>query len=337
MNDHICAPTSAAGASLAATVMTAAVLLLCAGSAQAQGSSVSLYGLVDMSVGSTKVPGGQAIKNADSGKMTTSYFGVKGTEDLGGGLAAIFTLDSFLRADTGEAGRFGGDGFWARNAWVGLSGGFGSVTIGRNTTTLFVQTLVFNAFGDSFGYSPSIRHYFTSGTTTGDTGWSNSVRYNTPRLGGFSGSAVVAAGEGNGGRNASLSGQYFAGPLGLGLAWQSASAGATVDNTKTWQLAGSYNLGVAKLFGQYGNVDNEATGRDYDIWGLGASVPVGAGSALVQYGKIKPSSGASRTTLSLGYDHYISKRTDLYAVFMNDKISGLSGGTSYSAGIRHRF
>ena len=318
----------------AVTAMTAAVVA--SGAVHAQ-SSVNLYGLVDMSVGSFQAPGADAVKGVESGKMTTSYYGLKGTEDLGGGLKASFAMEAFMRSDTGAQGRFNGDAYWARSAWVGLSGGYGSVNLGRNTTSLFVNTLIFNAFGDSFGFSPSIRHYFTSGTVTGDTGWSDSVKYTSPRFGGATFTAHVAAGEADGGKNGGVSALYFGGPLAMGFAWQSVSKGATLANTKTWQLGASYNLTVAKFFGQYGSVDNDATGNSYDITGLGVSAPVGAGSVLAQWGRISPDMGSSRTTFSLGYDYFLSKRTDLYAVYMSDKISGLSSGTNYGVGIRHRF
>ena len=109
----------------------AAALLALAATAQAQTSKVSLYGLIDASAGSSKAPGGAAIKSADSGKMSTSYFGLSGTEDLGGGLSAFFTIDSFMRADVGNSGRFNGDNFWARNAYVGLkSDAFGTIRAG---------------------------------------------------------------------------------------------------------------------------------------------------------------------------------------------------------------
>lgn len=301
-------------------------------------SSVSLYGLVDVSVGSTQAPGGASIKGADSGKMTTSYFGLKGSEDLSGGLKAQFAVESFMRADTGSAGRFDGDAFWARSAYVGLSGSAGTVALGRNTTSLFVQTLLFNAFGDSFGYSPSIRHYFTSGTTTGDTGWSDSIKYTSPRLGGVTFTGHVAAGEGGGGRNLGASALYFSGALGLAAAWQKVEKGATVADTTAWQLAGSYTVASVKLFAQFGQVDNDTTGNGYSITGLGVALSTSpSGKLLGQISQISPDTGASRRTLSLGYDHFVSKRTDLYAALMNDSIKGLSTGTSYSVGMRHRF
>ena len=318
-------------------VACAAWLAAAAGAAHAQ-SNVQMYGLIDLSAGQSQAPGGVATKGIDSGKMTTNYIGFKGSEDLGGGLSANFALEHFMRYDTGSAGRFDADAFWARNANVGLSGNFGAVSLGRVTTSLFVQTLIFNPFGDSFGFSPSIRHYFTSGTTTGDTGWNDSVRYTSPRFGGATFSVHGAPGEGNGGRNAGASVLYFSGAMAGGLAWQKVEKGATVQDTTSWQLAGSYDFKTAKLFAQHGSVKNDSTGRSYDITGLGASMPVGGmGKLLAQWGQISPSTGAKRTTVSLGYDHDLSKRTDLYGVYMSDKISGLSTGSNYGVGIRHRF
>lgn len=327
--------------------LAAALLGLAAShAALAQSSQVTLYGLMDLSVGATKNVGAASIKGVESGKMSTSYFGMSGREDLGSGLSAFFTLDSFLRADVGSNGRFNGDNFWARNAFVGLqSQDLGLVRLGRNTTPLFVQTLLFNAFGDSFGYSPSIRHYFSAGATaggttaTGDTGWSDSVQYLSPKFGGFSFGAIVAAGEGSGGKNYGLNAGYGEGAFAASFNYQNVKKdGATpVADSKTWQAAASYDFKAVKLFGQYGKVENVTSGVDYKILGLGAAVPVGDGKLLAQYGRLDASRGADRKTFTFGYDHYLSKRTDVYAVAMSDKLDGLSGGTSYSLGIRHRF
>lgn len=301
-------------------------------------SNVSVHGLLDLSVGQFQAPGGASIKAVESGKMTTSHLGFKGSEDLGGGLSAVFVLEHFLRADTGAAGRFDGDAFWARNAYVGLQGHWGAVHAGRITTSLFVNTLLFNPFGDSFGFSPSVRHYFTSGTTTGDSAWGDSVRYTSPKFGGATFTAHLAAGEGNGGRNTGVSGLYFGGPLSLSAAWQKAEKGAALADTTTWQLGGAYDFKLAKVFAQYGQVDNDTTRNTYKITELSAAIPVTAvGKALLQWGQIDPKTGAKRTTLSVGYDHNLSKRTDLYGVYMSDKLSGLSTGNNYGVGIRHRF
>jgi predicted porin len=305
-------------------------------------TSVTLAGLLDISAGQSK-PVGNPNKtwNVDNGQMTTSWFGVSGSEDLGGGLSAVFTLQSFMRADTGASGRFGADTFWARNAFVGLaSSSLGRVTIGRNTTPFFVTTLSFNAFGDSFGYSPAIRHYFTSGTMTGDSGWSDSVLYTSPKLGGATLQLIMAAAEAAGsGRNTGANLRWGAGAFDSAFSWQDVKKdGATaVADTRTWQAAASYDFGVARLFGQLGNVDNRSTGNEYDITGVGASVPAGLGKVIAQWGRIKPEAGAKRTTFSAGYDYFLSRRTDVYLVAMSDEVDGQSSGRAFSLGVRHRF
>lgn len=326
-------------------LIAGAILGLVAVTAQAQ-SSVQLNGLVDMSVGSTKAPGGSSTTGVDSGKMTTSYYGFSGTEDLGGGLSAQFRLEAFLRADTGAAGRFTGDTFFARTSSVGLSHkSFGSVNLGRNTTQLFVSTLIFNAFGDSFGYSPSIRHYFTSGagSATGDTGWSDSIAYSSPVFSGFRFGAAVATKEGatatsNGG-NWSVGLSYFSKTLAASLVHQDVKKdGATpVNDTQTTQLGVSYDFGTAKAFFQYGEVENTTTNNKTDILGVGVRLPLGVGAFVAQYGTLDPSQALERKTLSLGYLHNLSRRTELYGVVMSDKLKGLSSGGGYSLGIRHRF
>ncbi len=317
--------------------LVAGACLAAAASASAQ-TSLSLYGLIDLSAGRFQNPGADATGGVVSGNMSTSYFGLKGSEDLGGGLVASFAMEGFMRNDTGASGRFNGDTFWSRSSWVGLSSkGLGSLNLGRNTTSLFVNTLLFNAFGDSFGFSPSIRHTFTSGTVTGDTGWNDSIKYTSPGFGGFSATAHGALGEANGGKNLGFSALYFGGPLSMGLAWQSVAKGSTTDNTKAWQLGGAYTLGDVKLFAQFGSGDNAATGNGWDITGLGTSVKFGLGSLLAQWGRLSPDAGAARTTFTLGYDYFLSRRTDVYAVYMNDKLEGLSAGNTVAVGIRHRF
>jgi predicted porin len=322
----------------AAWVATAVALALPA-AALAQ-SGVTLAGLLDLSVGETKAPGGIKVRGVDNGQMTTSWWGVNGTEDLGGGLSAVFTVQGFMRADTGVSGRFNADTFWARNALVGVaSKNLGRVSLGRHTTPFFVTTLSFNPFGDSFGYSPSIRHYFTSGTLTGDSGWSDSVMYTSPSWGGAVLTLIGAAGEGSNGRNHGVNLRFGTGAFDSAISWQDVKKdGATaVADTRSWQAALAYDFGVARLFGQVGNVASRSTGNEYDITGLGASVPLGGGKLLAQWGRIKPQTGARRTTFTAGYDYFLSRRTDLYLVAMNDKIDNLSSGRGASLGIRHRF
>jgi predicted porin len=325
--------------------LAAPVLGLAALGAHAQ-SNVSVYGLIDVSAGATKNPGGASVTGVDSGKLTTSNIGFGGSEDLGGGLSAQFKLEAFFRADTGETGRFNGDPMFARTASVGLSHKqWGTINLGRTTTQLFVATLSFNALGDSFGYSPSIRHYFGGGqgVTTGDTGWNDSIAYSSPVISGFRFGATVtskesAAGVGNGGNwSAGLS--YSGGPLAATVVYQSVKkdGAAAVQDTETTQVGASYDAGVARGFLQVGRVKNLTTGNRFDLTGLGVRVPVGKGAAVAQFGRLDPRVGAERNTLSVGYLYNFSRRTEGYVVVMNDKVDGLSSGGGYSVGIRHRF
>ncbi|KNZ34206.1 MAG: porin [Methylibium sp. NZG] len=340
----------------ALSVVTAAALSLGAGTAVQAQSSVSAYGLMDMSVGQYQATGSSTkLWRAQSGNMTTSFLGFKGTEDLGGGLKAVFSFEHFLRLDTGEPGRFNGDAFWARSAWVGLSGAFGTSKLGRNTTPLFVSTLIFNAIGDSFGYSPSIRQLFTPNTGAGmlpffgDTGWNSSLAYNSPNFNGLSLNLIGNLGEGSAtanGRNIGANVLYFRGPFAATVAAQQVKNGAFGvpagwASQDTVQLGLSYDLSVVKLFGQYTLAKTKATlNTDTAIYGLGAAVPVGAGKVLLQYGNATADRGATEVvnkTLTVGYDYFLSKSTDVYAVIVNDKATGLDAGNSVAAGLRVRF
>jgi len=284
---------------------------------------------------------------------------VKGGDDLGGGVRSKFAIEHFLRADTGQTGRYEGDAFWARDAYVGLSGAFGATVFGRNTTPLFVSTLLFNAFGDSFAFSPSIRLLFTPRLMPffGDTAWNNSVLYVSPDFDGFHYTFSANLGEnatGAAGKNYGVSLVYEKGPLAATAVWQRVKNGDGISPTSpftvappgfakqdTWQLDLSYDLSLVKLYGQFMHVSTRATDNTSSkIWSLGASVPVGAGHVLAQYGSATASVGGAEpnhNVLSLGYDYALSKTTDVYAVYMSDKMTGLSAGNSVAGGLRLRF
>lgn len=323
-------------------VAVAAVLATAAAvpAVQAQTSTVNVYGLIDMSVGSYQAPGGQRQTLAESGKMTTSFLGFGGSEDLGNGLSANFKLETFFRSDVGRSGRFDGDGEFTRTASVGLAHkSYGALNLGRNTTSLFVSTLMFNAVGDSFGFSPAIRQYFTSNTVTGDTGWNDSIAYSSPNLAGFRANLAYAFKEGQAatdGNNWSVGLGYGQGPLAVSYVVQEVKKGA-VNDTKTQQLGGSYDFGVAKVFAQYGEVENLTTGNEFNISGLGVRAPVGPGAVVAQWGRLDAKTGADRSSLTLGYLYNLSKRTEVYAMAMQEKEDGKRNGSSYAVGVRHRF
>jgi predicted porin len=367
------------------SIAAAALLAATAATAQAQ-SSVQLYGLVDIGVGEFEDNNNRSDGSffreewasrwkAEPGMMTTSFWGLQGKEDLGNGVAAEFKLEAFFRGDGGEQGRFQFDTTFGRSAYVGLtSKDLGSVRMGRNTTPLFISTLIFNPFGDSFVWSPSIRQYFNGsagGQLRGDSGWNNSVNFLSPNYGGFSINALVSAGEGAAvgattgtGKNFSISGLYFGGPFAATAVWQSVEqTNMGGDTQDSWQIGGSWDLGVAKLFGQFGQIDDsDVSGVKDDLWAIGASVPLAGGKILGAYGetKFKSAGTGKRTTGTLGYNYALSKRTDITAAAMYESVDDNSrvinfasfvppnvasvpisslgqSGTSYGINIRHRF
>lgn len=333
----------------------ATCLTVAAAGAQAQ-ATVQISGLVDAYVGSIKMAGDAVSKSAvGSGGMTTSWYGFSGSEDLGGGLKANFAINGFFRTDTGETGRFTNDTQFSRDAFVSLSGGFGAVALGRGKAPNFLPTIMFNPMGDSFTFSPLVIHMNVppaSGNTSNwvratpsDTGWSNQITYTSPDMAGLKANVHYQAGEvaDNGKKNIGLNLLYSAGPLGLTAFWERdqvtnpnpASLGAT---RKLWMLGGSYDATVVKGFVTYGNSSSDlSTFKELKTLSLGASAPVAGGKVLAAYAKSKAEGGNKRDTATVGYDYFLSKRTDVYAMLMRDKITNFESGTSLGLGIRHRF
>lgn len=358
-----------------------------AGSTACAQSSVTVFGTIDTYAGSRQLSGSARNGVVNDGGLSTSHFGFRGTEDLGGGLKANVEISGFFGSDTGNSGRFAGDMMFSRRTAVGLAGGFGQVDFGRGSTPYFITMIRFNPFGDSSAFSPIFLHTYTGGQfpmlapqlNAPDSGMSNMVQYTTPTIGGVRGSLQYGFGEvaGNTGKNR-MSGSvvYSNGPLDMSLAFERNSTAlgalATLPNPETKQLSWlaslNYNFGMAKLFAQVEQTTQEFTAantdRKFKTSQLGASVPVTAAGRVVAswaHSKIDlpvagvspytivpgfatPPAGAAtsgvdpkRDTVTLAYIHSMSKRTDLYALTMRDKYTGLASGTSYAVGMRHRF
>lgn len=332
----------------------AAATLLLAGAAQAQ-SSVTLTGTADMYVGSMRMAGDAARKSTvGSGGMTTSWFGLKGTEDIGGGNKVGFNFTSFMRMGTGEHGRFAGDTMWSRDANVTFGGAYGTFTLGRWMAPNFLPTILFNPFGDSFTFSPLVLHANVplfngtgwTGTTQADTGWSSQLAYTTPNFGGLTATLQYQFRDGAAsGHNLGGNLMYFSGPIGLTAFYERTQLGNPVPSTyadgstrTTWMLGGSYDFQAAKLFLTYGQTKNDATQVKIRTTQLGTAVPVGPGKLLASVAQSKNSGlDKTRRTLTVGYDYTLSKRTDAYAHVMHDRITGVQSGTSFGVGLRHRF
>ena len=350
------------------TLVAAAALLAVAGAAQAQ-SSVKLYGYIEASVGSFEdfnfVDGttDRATK-VESGNMMTSFFGLSGSEDLGGGLKAEFVLEAFLAGDTGAsvsnlAGIANNSGFFGRGSWVGLSGDFGRVALGQYDNAFFTMGLAYNPFGSSMTFSPSMVSYYSLGGFLApslgyDTGWVNSITYETPTIGGFSAALQFAPKETSAGgdakNNYAVSAAYNAGALSVMGVYTSSGDinSAYFDRQKNWGLGASYDFGAAKLFAQYSVVKSETGGSDgkSKFFQIGATVPVTeAGKVMVSYGQTKYDdfyvADGKLKQFSLGYDHSLSKRSGVYAALTSKKLSdfGFEDETAntFAVGLRHAF
>jgi predicted porin len=341
--------------------ITLAALGLIAGAAQAQTptSSVSVYGTIDVGVGSleSQPPGPpnvpiSTVRGVHNGGVVFSYLGFRGTEDLGGGLKAKFQLESFIRADTGASARFNPPGppqdpFWSRAAWVGLEGGFGDVRLGLNTNPAWLAHIFTSAMGGNSIFSPSFRHQY-NGSTRGymaqDTALPNSVSYATPILGGTVATVNVQASEAAGlGTNVNLSAVHRSGPLLLAVAGGRVKHAPSPDpagaqDERFVMIGGSYDLQVVRLFAQYTDHKDGLANLKTKTPHIGLTAPVGTGQIQLAWAESKTSGAASskRTTTSAGYVHPLSKRTELYVMVANDRVP-VGTAQSYMAGIKHSF
>ena len=267
------------------SLLALAVLGAFAGAAQAQ-SSVTIYGIVDTGVVyQSKVAtttGGTGSKfGINSGVIQGSRIGFKGVEDLGGGLSAVFNLETGFTNDNG--GLQGSDtqtatNLFRRKSVVGLAGGFGTVLLGRQTD--YADTIsAYTSVADFGGLTGNVGHNLDrlEGTRT-----NNSVSYTTANLGGFTGNLIYGFGETAGKTSAGQSYgaglKYDNGPLGLGLNYYQSKAGTTASDTsltgtagapalavanqgntafKGWNLVGSYQFGPARVYGNWSRVKQD--------------------------------------------------------------------------------
>ncbi len=310
------------------------------------------------------------ITKVDGNQMVTSYIGFRGVEDLGDGLKAGFVLESFLRPDTGASSRneasatANADTFWSRAANVYLSSAsLGKLTIGRQGNLLFSQVVAFNPFGGGFGLSPAVRLTFGKwGNDRGDSGWSNAVTYVTPSMSGLTATVQLAPGEKADGSEALSHGlgfNYSSGPFAVAAATQrlrgaeSPKLDLAAGQQQQFSLvSASYDAGVAKVFVEAGRIANKgyaanAVKISTNLYQIGASVPLSKeGKLLVSWGSSteKPNGGGTtvKTRHDIGtiaYDHWLSKRTDVYVAYMfdNEKLANFQKGQSYLVGVRHAF
>ncbi len=282
-------------------------------------SNVDVYGKLHVSV---SVFDDQATAAEDTQiSSNASRIGFKGAEDLGGGLSAIWQIESGVNMD--ETG-----GTWAsRNTFVGLKGGFGTVMIGNNDTPLKNIGRTIDLFGDTMADSRNV----TAGVNASqsDTRAKNSVTYNSPSFNGFGISAQYANAQDQTAAGADatddstwgLNGTYTNGPLFLGLGYsdgeglESTTAARGVDNE--WRLAAGYSFGNFKLVGQYDKSKGDRTiDADFDSWLVGAAYTMGNVVLKANYmdGDLDGTSNDPKQW-TIGADYNLSKRTTVYALY----------------------
>jgi predicted porin len=341
----------------------------CASSAFAQtklpAPDIHFYGLVDVWGGARQFPGGNSEWLISDGGMSTSYWGLSASDQLAEGYKAVVTLEGFFRPTDGAYGRFDGDTFLSRSAYAGIESPYGSLHIGRVTTPLFISTILFNPFVDSYGFSPMIKQtylgvgsypsYTTDQGVAGDSGWSNAAQYQSPEFHGLKGNVTYASGNSSdhhGAKKVAAQLLYANGNFAatgvyqyLNYNGQPADLGQIVSgwtSQSVAQVGASYDWKVVKAFAQYMYTHNQQAGEGHwnvNTGQLGVSVPTGKGSVLASYAYSNDTGGMEQTrrTWSLGYDYPFTKNTDAYVAYMSDKISDQSGGYTFGLGLRVKF
>ena len=323
-----------------------------AGTASAQ-SATQIYGVLDLWAGGAKSSGaGPSVGSVNSGGMQTSYWGIAGSEDLGGGLKTIYALEGYVQLDTGAAGRSSTDAMYARNAFVGLSGAAGEVKFGRLLSPLFVATAQTSPFGASIRFGPLLAQLWSvpfGRTISGDTSWDNTIAYTTPTVDGFKLASYLGLGEtafGTGTNNINETLSYKGGPLLVTLTAQRSKVGPGLaqigrSDQDTYFAGAVYDFNVVKLFATYDTANSMQPDYKAKTAQLGATVPVGLGNVMLSWAQTKNAAAGTpdthRNTGAVGYDYFLSARTDVYAVAQYDKLSTANGASTFGIGIKHKF
>lgn len=334
------------------SLLALAVLGAFAGAASAQ-TNVTLYGIADIGVQSYDNDGAAGrTTRLSSGGQSTSRIGFRGTEELGSGMKANFVLEQGITVDDGGAAA----GFqFSRLAYVGLQGGFGSVTLGKQISPLKDAHDKIDPYGGA-GTIGSIEQIFYNGSMAAASGDSNgrpanTIKYALPNFGGFSASTSYTFGEAVGstatGRSVGVNVGYENGPLTVQFGAADVAApvspvvAATVlTDNQTWFLGAAYNFGIAKLYAAYADYNYETAAGVTTTEGrnalIGVTVPFGASALVATYARNDVRASSAPTfgdsdRLALMYTYDMSKRTNFYVgatYTKNDAGASLLSGTA---------
>lgn len=291
-------------------------------------SSVTLSGTVD--VGIEKRFSGDATRMTSS-RSGTSNWTLSGTEDLGGGLKAVFQVSTAFNADDGTtaANVLGNNGLF-----VGLTGGFGTLRAGRPVNTLYANAMLANG---TKGVSLHDANTVLGGNSLANAkiaGASNSVyvpnaiQYHTPRMAGFQVQLEYAPKETEIGANdgTGIALNYAGGPLAASItSYTGAKVTAGAKQKAVTQLAAAYDFGMAKIFFTHRDQGGMASDSDTS-YALGVTAPVGPGSLYASY-NVNEQAGTDGKTIIAGYKYSLSKRTTAYVNIANRNAAWLGGVT----------
>ena len=296
------------------------------GAAQAQ---MTIYGLLDASYGKSvyadsideKADFHSGGDNGSGEGNSTSRIGLKGTTDVGSGLKANFKLETNGITSSGDIP----SPFFARQAWLGISGGFGEVRLGRQDSVAFQTMIAYDFNGASNGIS-ALGYAAVGPWLPGRQ--SRSLQYISPTMGG----ATLQLGfvpEGNvaGAKNTFSAGAtYAAGPLSVSATFETKRA---EGGSSFASVAGSYDFGLAKVMLGYADGAEGVKGVS-----VGFVAPVGPVNIGALYGKNSDTKGAA-------YEVFVNaevlKGTYAYAEFgKSDAKTGIKG-TGFAVGVIYTF
>ena len=307
--------------------LIALAVLAASGVAFAQ-SSVTLYGVADAGIGKIEAGGNDGSDKTEfiSGSTMnngTSRLGVRGVEDLGGGLKAGFQFETGLDLDNGAQAD---TAFWARQANLWLGGNWGTVKLGRQFTPSYLATAAYDLTGTA-NYSALTNTYAYAGAGARA---SSAFAYVTPNFGGFTAAAAYVTKHDSGlDKDAWDVGlTYNNGPIGAGLSVNK------IANSKTnYQVGGKYNFGNFAVAASYNQGSNQAelVRRGY---GLGVGFNVGAFGLVVDLTRDTKNEWTDKkyTNGVAELKYALSKRTFVYGAFLR-----LDDTNNYGIGVRHNF
>lgn len=331
--------------SIALGAVAAASITFVPASADAQ-SSVTLYGIADIGIEHiNNTAAGGAQTREVSGNLSGSRWGMKGVEDLGGGMKAIFVLESGFNLNDGTsaqstrglgAGATTTTRLFGRQAWVGLSFKDQQLTFGRQNSLLYEQAVVFDPMGASSRYSSLSVDYAMAGRID------NSAKY-TGRFGPLTAQAMYSTrydtGYGSEVPGAQLTGRFFSGaltyatgPFAASVSYEQRNSNTVATNTDTERratAAATYVFGPVKGFAGYRylrasnaflpaspiNVANGSEANAANLYWAGAQYNVTPSFNLTAtaYYQDVHSTSEDPWLAVLCADYLLSKRTDVYA------------------------